>query len=466
MNLQKLILPVTLIYFTLICLACLTVPFFWDVTFFSHQANCIYSSAHWFSALPQEVDTGGFPLYALWLSSAWLLFGKTLAVSHLAILPFTLGVVWAYHRLAKKLLHETVLPWAMLLLCVEPAFITQGILMAYDIPALFFFLLAINALLDKKMVRYALALGLIAFSTKRGAITVFSLFLIQLVLTSSKERFRLKFFLPFIPAVLALTLWAVCHHFLTGWYFFYPEPKLAGEKILSLSEMGKKYLLLKWKLADSGRIFLWLIALGGGWNLIRSGKKDPALRTLFVITLIPAVVFLLLLAALSNPAGDRYFLPVFPGLCLLVCALIQHLEVRKRIPLLLILVAGLFTGNFWIYPERFSNNWDTSLKVIPFFELKDQMLNFIRKEKIRPETIATQFPLIDPLRYTNLLNSDLHFTNAADGPVSKFHYYLHSNVCNTDLLPQIEAIKPTWKLLKELHNGQVYIALYENPNFR
>jgi hypothetical protein len=465
LTLRKLLLPSVFVYFCLLSLLSLSIPFFWDVTFFGRQADYIYSG-HWFSALPQDIDMGGFPLYAYWMASAWILFGKTLVVSHLALLPFTLGIAWAFHRLAKKFLTEDTVPWAMLLLCVEPAFLTQSLLMAYDILLLCFFLFALNALFEKKWLLYSLVLILLSFTTKRSIGAVISLGIIQVLMASAEERRQMRFLILYLPVSAAMLAWALIHHQLTGWYFFFPLASEQGEELLSLSGMGKQFVILVWRLIDSGRIFLWLFALASGLLYYRSWKKDPAIKILFLITFVPGLFFLLLLTALSNPPGDRYFLTAFSGLCLLVCGLARYLNAQNRIILFLVLAAGLITGNFWLYPERLSNNWDTSLKVIPFFELKAEMNAFIHGKNIPFSEVATQFPLIQPRQYTDLTSPEPIFINALDGPLNKFHYYLHSNVCNTDLLPQIEAIKPTWRLVKEVKKGQVYLMLFENPAFK
>jgi hypothetical protein len=183
---------------------------------------------------------------------------------------------------------------------------------------------------------------------------------------------------------------------------------------------------------------------------------------LFFISLIS---LLLLTTSFSNPSGARYFLVPFVFLILGVCLYMEQFSRKTQVKLGLLICIALLSGNAWIYPERYSNDWDSSMKVLPFFQLKKELIQFVQEKKIDPSDIATQFPLTDPLALTDLSSAHIQFMNALDGPISKFRYYLHSNVCNTDLLPQIEQIKNKWVVLKELNCGQVYIRLYENPDF-
>src|SRR5688572_27519765 len=136
----------TFLFFILLTVFSLNIPFFWDGTFFSETALSFYRG---FRGLipPSNTDTGGFPLYPLYHAVAWKLFGKSLIVSHLIMLPLILGAVYEYYKLAKRFLNEKMLPWAMLLLICEPVFTTQSILMGYDVMIAWFFLMALNALL-------------------------------------------------------------------------------------------------------------------------------------------------------------------------------------------------------------------------------------------------------------------------------------------------------------------------------
>jgi hypothetical protein len=62
----------------------------------------------------------------------------------------------------------------------------------------------------------------------------------------------------------------------------------------------------------------------------------------------------------------------------------------------------LFGGNFIVYPQKYGNAWDTSLKVLPFFKAERQMKAFILNNNINPSEVYTEFPLTVNNRYSYL----------------------------------------------------------------
>jgi hypothetical protein len=439
------------------------IPFFWDSVYLAIPAQG-FSSGHFNPLHPGNpaTDTGGFPMYASWLALNWKLFGQSLLVSHLALLPFLLGITYEFYRLAKKYLQGRTLVFAMVLLCIEPCLLTQSILMAYDLLLLYFFLAALNRLLENKSLWLALFLLLLALSSVRGIVASMALTVIAL---SLRETRKLPNLWPFLPAFVALATWFVYHHEQTGWYLVSPLLEKTDEHFRDVREMPRQLILSLWKLNDSGRIFLWLsCCFGGAWLYKKNQPKH--LPELLIILAIPLFALLIVQLLISNPVSARYFMPVYLLLSILLCYIFQFF--RKRIANILFLIAllGLLSGNFWLYPEKFSNEWDTSLKVLPFFGLEKEMQKYLHNNDIRPEEVATQFPLIDSYFDRYLISGPAAYTNALAGPVSRFHYYLHSNVCNTDLLPQIEALRPQWTLLKHLQKGQVSLDVFENPNWK
>jgi hypothetical protein len=459
-------LPATLLFFSLLCVLTWHVPFFWDAAYFSEQAGFFYH--HGFSSLlpPPDLDNSGFPLYGILLALVWKGFGRTLLVSHLATLLLVFGISGSYYRLAKKFLLPATLPFALLLFCLEPCFLTQSVLMAPDLLLLFFFLTALNALLEKKMILFSLLLLFLAACSVRGLITAAAIALLPLLSGSGGNRNRLRYLWSYLPVIVFVIGWGTYHHSQCGWYFLSPLRAGTDEHLIPASLLLKQLVLIGWKLVDSGRIILWLVLIAGLWIQRRVLQDDPLFRRLLLLLSLVLLTDGIFMIPLSNPSSARYFLPVFSLLIIAVCYLLQNLPEVKKMLWFGGISLVLLSGHFWIYPERLTNGWDTSLKVMPYFGLRTEMTGFIRIHGIQPEEIATQFPLIGDRYDTDLEPVHYQFTNALDGPVSKFHYYLHSNVCNTDLLPQIEEIKLRWKLVFALQKGQVYLNLYENPDWK
>src|SRR6218665_1366427 len=144
------------VFFSLLTVFSLSIPFFWDGTFFSEIAVNLFDKGLLHLSDTSHPDTGGFPLYSLYMATVWKISGKSLAVSHFAILPFLFGILVQYYKLCKRFLNPSVIPAALLLLICEPVFITQSILMGYDILMVYFFMLALNALLAERKLLFPL----------------------------------------------------------------------------------------------------------------------------------------------------------------------------------------------------------------------------------------------------------------------------------------------------------------------
>src|SRR5262245_17704487 len=96
--------------------------------------------------LPEDLDSGHPPTFGLYLALAWKLFGRSLAVSHFAMLPFLLGIALQAYQLVSRFAPRAMAVWGTLFVLAEPTLATQSILMSPDIVLIFLYLLALNAL--------------------------------------------------------------------------------------------------------------------------------------------------------------------------------------------------------------------------------------------------------------------------------------------------------------------------------
>lgn len=449
------------VFFSLLTVFSVHIPFFWDGTFFSEIAVNLFDKGLFHLIDTSHPDTGGFPLYSLYLAAAWKIFGKSLAVSHWVILPFLFGILVQYHQLCKRFLNPAVIPAALLLLICEPVFITQSILMGYDILMVYFFMLALNALLADRKILFSTALTLLCMSSIRGMMLGFSLLLIDCFIYKKINFGMIK---KYIPAAVIVMLWMFYHHRETGWFFFSPDRENTHEALLTGGMMLKQIAYMTWKLIDFGRITLWLFAVILGIYMYRK-NKNAELLSLFKIVLIPLIVLIVCMAPFGNPAGHKYFIAVFLVLNVAVCYLLQALvNKQSRNILVFAFLLSLISGNFILYPERYGNGWDSSLKVLPYFQLRNEMDAFIAAQKISPAEVGTQYPLIADKRFSHLTEESIQYNNVWSGPIGNYDYFLFTNVINTDIPEQVEKVKKEWVLLKHIESGQIYIELYIKKN--
>ena len=451
-------LLVAIVFFILLTVYSLGVPFFWDGTFFSEIAVTIYDKGLLHVVGAGQPDTGGFPLYSFYLACVWKILGKSLSVSHFALLPFLLGILIQYYKLAKRFLDPALIPAALLLLVCEPVFITQSMLMGYDILMVYFFLLALNALLANKQILFSVAFTFLCMSSVRGLMLGVSLFLLEAFINKKIGISALK---KYIPAVVLVITWAVYHQQKTGWFFFSPDRESTHEALLPFPMMLKQVGYMAWKVIDFGRVVLWLFVIAVGIFLYRKNKTTELL-TIFKIIFVPLIVLVLCMAPFANPAGHKYFIAVFLVLNIGVCYMLQAVKKSRNIVIFAFLLA-MVSGNFIVYPERYGNGWDSSLKVIPYFGLRNEMDAFIAENKIPASAVGTQYPLIADKRFSHLTEESFQYKNVWSGPIGLYDYFLFTNVINTDIPEQVEKVKKEWILLKRLEAGSVYIELYKKP---
>ena len=130
--------------------------FFWDtMQLASQHAHFFYENDNFSTfLLPDNMDSGHPPTFGFYLALMWKLFGKTLTVSHLAMLPFLLGIVWQAWKLGEKVVGEGWALLFLLLIVVCPVVAGQGVLVSPDVVLLFFFLMALNGIFNTMDFRF------------------------------------------------------------------------------------------------------------------------------------------------------------------------------------------------------------------------------------------------------------------------------------------------------------------------
>jgi hypothetical protein len=448
------------LFFTFLTIYSLNIPFFWDGTFVSAFACKLYDGTYTIFSLPPISDNNTiFPLFSAYLFIVWKLFTKSLLVAHLAMLPFLLGICYEFYQLSKRFLQDKFVYFALLLLILEPTFITQSILISYDIILLYLFLLLLNQLLKEQYKMYFFLISILVLYSVRGIFLTLSLAVIQFILIYPKNKYRS--FLIVLKTNLLSFIFICLAVFLK--FRTVDANENPHEQIVSFTMMLRQLIFIGWKIADFGRIVLWLFFIIGIYFIYKRKKEDENFKALLLIIFIPALLTAIFMIPFSNPIAHRYFMFTYLLLIIGVCYILQHINSKKIVySLMLVFVTSSFTGNFWLYPERYGNGWDSSLKVLPYFQLKDQMDKYIQQNKIAAGEVGTQFPLIADKVFSYLSDTSYHYMNVWSGPIDIHPYFLQSNVINTDIPEQIETVKKNWSLLKEFKSGQVYLKLYEN----
>ena len=469
--------PVYLLFF-LVIIATVRYPFFWDtIQLASKHAGYFYESDFRIMILPNEIDSGHIPFLGIYLALAWKLFGRSLLVSHLAILPFVAGILWQSKILVGKLFPASWQPFALAILLFDPTLMAQCTLVSPDVLLVFFFLLAVNSLISKKKVVYSLALTGLTFASTRGMMVVAGLFVSQMVFNfffekniqeTNRWRSAAKriphIMVSYLPAIAVAFTFLGWHYLKTGWIGYHKDmPWYEFFEQAGVKGAFRNLFILGWRLADFGRVFIWLTGAVCLRHYIQN-RPELTLDIKYVSVILVFVSMVLFQAVIlhKNLSGHRYLLPVYILFSLLVSGYLFNSEipaVMKKAAAWLMII-GLLTGNLWIYPDQISKGWDSTLAYLPYFPLREKMIKYMEEEHIPVSETGTLFPNEGRLDYIDLSGRQDSFA-ALD--LTKNRYVFYSNVFNGFSDDQLSELKNNWVILKSYKRMGVKIILYRTP---
>lgn len=457
-------------------------PFFWDtVQLASKHAHHFFNNELRWTLLPTEIDSGHPPVFGYLLALVWNIAGKTLPASHWAMFPFLCGIAWLLYRLACKTADNKWAVWLIPLAFFDPVLAGQSALVSPDIILVFCFLLATDGLLSHRNLWVTIGiLGLCAVSM-RGMMTAAALFLWQMTAHWQPRLFfrpgRLSF-LAFLPGFVFAGWFLWWHHQASGWTGYHAAspwaPAFEAAKGMTLL---RNLLVVGWRWTDFGRIFEWgvlifLLISAGAWrqimHLFQNANQNGALTVKFSASSILLLFFYL--AVFLTPSAviyqtlsaHRYFLSLFLIFHLFVFHTIVHsgLTEKYKTGLLILLIAGMLSGNCWIYPRGVSMDWDATLAHLPYHRLRSEMIDFIERENIPFQNIGTSFPNINTGENL-LLNGDKR--QFVEKDFSRNQYILVSNIFNDFSEEDFEILDREWQPAKEVSRCGVWMKLYKRP---
>lgn len=224
----------------------------------------------------------------------------------------------------------------------------------------------------------------------------------------------------------------------------------------------KNGVLLVWRMLDFGRLAIWMCIVAG--TCIAYKKQhlfQQEIRHSFLLFFIvlgfscPSFLFYNMLNA------HRYLLPVYlcAGLLaaqLTIRVLFVHVKSKAWLTGFFML---LLSGHFWVYPDSISKGWDSSLAYLPYFDLRQKMIDYIKQEEIPLDQVSTGAFNEQVFDHYDLSGDSLHFT--FNGLDNEFVFY--SNIYNNYSDRELKELKCCWSKKKEFKKGLVRVALYQNP---
>jgi hypothetical protein len=443
--------------------------FFWDgVHYSSIQPNFYYATQFSSLWIPNAIESGEVPSFAIYIAAVWTMFGRTLTVSHLAMLPFVIGIVFQLFSLCRKFIKSEFAGIALLLVLADTTLLSQISLVSPDLPLLFFFLLGLNALLENKKITLSICIFFLFLSITRGLLLAFCLLLLDLYLSikqikNKKEIYKLllKKSVIYIPGLILFLIYNYYHYINKGWVLTHQDsPWKDTQEVVNGKELLFNIALLCWRLIDFGKIIIWIIL----FILLIKLKKQIFKKEEFKLLILLAsfILFFVHIDMLwaKNLLAHRYFMP-FNIVFSLLCASILFSDlVTKKVKFvgLFLWFGVLISGSFWIYPDKIAKGWDSTLAHLPYYELRREAIKYLDEKKIDFKQVSTFFPNTASLDLIDLNHDHRNFRNYDD----KSLYVFYSNIYNIND-EDYDAIhnKNAYELIKEFENKGVRITIFK-----
>lgn len=444
-------------FYLVVILLCLNVPFFWDTILTSSVAQWFYDNGIQNAIAPLKWDAGHPTLFQIYLTTCWKIFGKTLAVSHIAMLPFLWLMVFSFVYICQKIsTFSAARILGFIFLLLHPYILTQSTLMSYDIIQIAFFLAALIGIIEKR--KYWLLIGIWGLSACSIRGQMIGMVCLGCYLIFDIRNWKNNI-LMLIAGATPLLLWHLYHYDQTGWMISTPSDSWKTHRDVATAQqlisniIGIARGFTDYGLLPFSILFLFAIAT------FRSKPLSSNIRKIFFTTTLIFVVLNASMLLFSNPIGHRYFMIIHAGMLLLIISQWKWIAFRKAWAV--IIVAAFISGHFWLYPQQFSNGWDVTLKYISYEKNRKDFFEYISENNIPAEEIASAFPLFCSEQQTNLTTGE-RLLDISESGIEDYSYIAYSPVCNDmkDFKEQNsnKFINP----IQVFGKGETAIILYKN----
>jgi len=445
--------------------------FFWDtLQLGSEHANYYFTTNFANILLPESIDSGHIPAFGMYLALTWKIFGRSLVVSHMAMLPFICGILWQLQKLTAKLISKEYAGWAVLLVFSDPTLLSQLTLVSPDVPLVFLFFLGLNSIMGNNIKTLSLSIFLLFLTSMRGMMVAFCMLIIDIIrnITFSKSIKEtsvslLRRSLIYLPAFILFVSYSTYHFIQKGWIGFHATSPWA-ELFEPVRFTGVLYNIgiIGWRILDFGRIGIWIVFMVLLIRYKKSIFKKKDTRLLFFLFLILSVFLSANMVWAKNLLCHRYLLPVYLSFSLLCASILFSLQTGKilRTVLISFWLVSVITGNLWVYPEKIAVGWDATLAHLPYYKVRKQALEYLESQNIDYSNVQSFFPnisSIDDFELNNDHRQFIDFNNSCD-------YVIYSNVFNVSD-KDYDLVKNQYSVIKHFKRGLVYIDICKKNSF-
>jgi multisubunit Na+/H+ antiporter MnhB subunit len=438
--------------------------FFWDnIIQVSVPANWYFENNFKYFFLPDDISTGHPTFAGLYLAIAWKVFGKSLAVSHLAFFPFVFGVVYQAYCLISKIEKRKFIVFVILSFVVlDPTLISQLSLVTFDIMQIFFFLLSVNCILKNNKILLSFSFLGLCLTSLRGTVCGAGVILFAIIyILNTKRKLDLKLLLSFLPGIFGIAIFLLIFYLNKHWMIHNTVSNNWGESSAhaSFPEMIRNIGIVAWRLIDFGRVGIWIVFCYIFYKILRNRSMfDDGFKIVFFIALSQVAVFLPITMLYEYPFAHRYLMPVMiPATIAIIYWLFKYS--RYNIIISIALFVCLISGYFWIYPEKIAKGWDSTPAHWPYYKMRNEMLAYLKSQSIPIDHVASSFPNLSTLDAIDLSGGKIKFK---DIELNKDTFILYSNVFNEsdEVINELNN-SLNWDTVKRIEKQGVFMTLFK-----
>jgi hypothetical protein len=443
--------------------------FFWDGVHYGSIVPDFYYTSHFKSILlPDGIDSGEVPVFSLYIAAIWTLFGRTLAISHFAMLPFVFGILYQLYKISHRFFKNEFTNLVMLLFLADTTLLSQFTLVSPDLPLLFFFLLGLNSILGNRKFFIAISVLFLFMNITRGIMLSFCLLLldINLIISQMKKGKKVLFELfkrsvIYLPGFFAFLLYNYYHFIQKGWILSHQDSPWKDTKAM-VDGYGLLFniALLCWRLIDFGKVMIWIVLLFLLISLKKQFLNRPESKSLLFLLICLLMFVHIDLIWANNLLAHRYFMP-FHIILTLFCTSILFADLisnKMKYTATFLMLISLISGSFLIYPNKIAKGWDATLAHLPYYDLRHQAITYIDNEQINFKDVQSFFPNTASLDQIDLNGDHRNFNNYN----GKSEYVFYSNIYNiTD--EEYDEIHNTiyFKSIQHFESKDVFITIYK-----
>jgi len=452
----------------LFCLAfgvmTMNLPFYGDqVTLVSAPASYIYEHGIHSPILPDDLNTGHFPLFPLLTAGFWVVFGRNLISVHLLMILcqlFMFSQVISFARL--KLQKATLAVFTLLLLCY-PVWWAQTAGMSADIMLCGLFFMGLRAGISKKWVVWMIILGLLPLVSLRGWIWAFAM----CIYVWSGEQFRFRWFMMIaLRTLIALTpiiAYYTWQHAVSRWWIVPIDERYGEHRQLVdgklLAGKGFEFLL---RCIEFGMVIPVVVMI----------MRGSALLNRFSITsnigLIAISVFSIALFTLPfrGPILIRYMMPLHVLILIASAPFFVKAGGQLFRGGLVAMTACVFIAQHFIaYPQMrtsiFEYDWSGgSLSHLSYFRFRAEGETYLKAHHIDDSEVGTYFPEYKSFALTDLVEDDTEYNAISPDSIPTSELLIYSNVMNSVTMPMYDSIKAHYTLDKRWFSYPVTYEIY------